>query len=125
MSTAITGIEREPFKHFDLALLGYNAKLTKEGFGQFLRNNAEQISKADMKSLTALFKDGTRIKGLICSDDRSLRGYRFDQLLLFDDNRWLIELEREEDIWIIKALTMQLSNVPEEFQILKYEDIRG
>lgn len=125
MSTAVTGIEREPFEKFDIALLGYNVKLTRYGIRQFVDNNIEQVTQFDTSRNIVYLKDGTMIKGLICSDDRSLRGYRFDQLLLFDDNRWLIELEREEDIWIIKALTMQLSNVPEEFQILKYEDIRG
>ncbi|MGJ0847439.1 hypothetical protein ACR77J_12180 [Tissierella praeacuta] len=124
MSTSITGTEREPFEYFDLAFLGYNNKLTKYGLGQFLRNNAEQILKADMATLTAYFKDGTKIKGLIGVDDRRLGGYRFDQLILFDDDRWLIRFDREEDIRIIKVLTMFDSNVPEEFQILEYEDIR-
>lgn len=123
MSTAVTGIEREPFEYFDLAFLGYNAKLTKEGFGQFLRNNAEQISKADMKSLTALFKDGTRIKGLVLVDEM-MRGYRFDQLILFDDDRWMIDYIKAAEIRWIQKLAMQQSNIPEEFQILKYEDIR-
>ncbi len=124
MSTTITGIEREPFEYFDLAFLGYNYKTTKDGFGLFLRNHAEQILRADMLSLTAVFKDGTRIRGLYNADYRNLAGYKFDQLILFDDERWLIEWDRAEDIRIIKALTMQLSNVPKEFQILKYEDIR-
>ena len=123
MSTAVTGIEREPFEKFDIALLGYNAELTKEGFGQFLRNNAEQISKADMKSLTALFKDGTRIKGLV-SVNEMMRGYRFDQLILFDDDRWMIDYIKAAEIRWIQKLAMQQSNIPEEFQILKYEDIR-
>lgn len=123
MATKVIGTEREPFEYFDIAFLGYNNKLTKYGLGQFLRNNAEQILKADMATLTAYFKDGTTIKGLIGIDDR-LRGFRFDQLILFDDERWEIEWHRAEDIRIIKALTMQLSNVPKEFQVLKYEDIR-
>lgn len=125
MSTAVTGIEREPFEYFDLAFLGYNAKLTKYGIRQFVDNNIEQVTQFDTKRNIVYLKDGTMIKGLICSDDRSLRGYRFDQLILFDDDRWMIDFMREEEIRIIKALTMQLSNVPEEFQILKYEDIRG
>lgn len=123
MATCTTGVERKPFKYFDLVFLGYNAKLTRYGFEQFLKNNEEQIRKVDMRNLIAFFKDGTQIKGLLSADDR-IRGYRFDQLILFDDERWEIEWHRAEDIRIIKALTMQQSNVPEKFQILKYEDIR-
>ena len=123
MATCTTGVERKPFKYFVLALLGYNAKLTRYGFEQFVKNNEEQIWKVNMRDLISFFKDGTQVIGLLSADDR-IRGYRFDQLILFDDNRWEIERHREEDIEIIKALTMQLSNVPEKFQILKYEDMR-
>lgn len=124
MATKITGRARGPFEYFNLAFLGYNAKLTKYGLGQFLRNNAGQILKADMRTLIAIFKDGTRVKAIPSADEGNLRGYKFDQLILFDDERWLIERDRVEDIRTIKFLTMHLSNVPEEFQILKYEDIR-
>ncbi len=124
MSTKLTGYEREPFEHFDIALMGYNSKLTKYGFRQFFENNREQVRAVYFESLIIILKDGTRLKAITIVDERSLGGYRFDQLILFDDERWLIEFDRAEDIRIIKELTMQLSNVPEEFQILKYEDIR-
>ncbi|MGJ0848158.1 hypothetical protein ACR77J_15820 [Tissierella praeacuta] len=124
MATKATEVEREPFEYFDIAFLGYNAKLTNYGFRQFLENNREQIRAVYFESLIIILKDGTRLKAIPIVDVRHLGGYRFDQLILFDDERWLIEWKRSEDIRIIKALTMQLSNVPEEFQILKYEDIR-
>ena len=28
MATAVSGVERKPFKYFEIAFLGYNAKLT-------------------------------------------------------------------------------------------------
>jgi len=124
LATKATEVEREPFEYFDIAFLGYNAKLTNYGFRQFLENNREQIRAVYFESLIIILKDGTRLKAIPIVDVRHLGGYRFDQLILFDDERWLIEWKRSEDIRIIKALTMQLSNVPEEFQILKYEDIR-
>lgn len=124
MATKITGIEREPFQYFDIAFIGYNSKLTGYGLRQFSENNREQVRAVYFDSLVIILKDGTRIKGLRGIDERNLNGYRFDQLILFDDERWEIEWHREEDIRIIKALTMQLSNVPEEFQVLKYEDVR-
>lgn len=124
MSTAITCIEREPFEHFDLVLLGYNVKLTRIGIRQFVDNNIEQVTQFDTSRNIVYLKDGTTVKGMTFANDWSLRGYRFDQLILFDDDRWEICFAKAEEIRIIKALTMQRSNVPEGFQILKYEDIR-
>lgn len=124
MATAVSGVEREPFKYFDIVFLGYNAKLTNYGFRQILENNREQVSRVDLGKLRAILKDGTRLQAIPIVDERFLYGYRFDQLILFDDDRWEIKWHREEDINIIKALTMMSSNVPEEFQILRYEDIR-
>lgn len=124
MSTAVTGIEREPFEKFDIALLGYNVKLTRYGIRQFVDNNIEQVTQFDTSRNIVYLKDGTTIEGIAFTNDRNLRGYRFDQLILFDDYRWEVEWAREEEIRIIRELTMQLTNVPEDFQILKYEDIR-
>lgn len=124
MATKVIGTEGELFEYFDIAFMGYNSKLTNYGFRQFFENNREQVRAVYFESLIIILKDGTKLKAIPSVDERSLRGYRFDQLILFDDDRWMIDFMREEDIRIIKALTMQLSNVPEEFQILKYEDIR-
>ena len=123
IATCVTGYEKIPTA-LDIAFLGYNAKLTKYGLKQFIENNKESIDKVNWIQKMIHLKDGTRIKGLITPDEVGLRSFRIDQLILFDDNRWEIEWARAEEIRIIKALTMQVSNIPEEFLILKYEDIR-
>lgn len=124
MTTCITGVERKPYEYFDIAFLGYNAKLTEYGLRQFAENNQENIIAISLINKTILFKDGTRIKGITIVDNRSLDGCRFDQLILFDDSRWLIRWDRAEDIHRILKWAMRLSNIPEKFQILEYEDIR-
>lgn len=108
----------------NIAILGYNTKLSIYGFRQFLDNNREQVEKVNIPRNIAILKDGTRIEAITGSVVRNLRGERFDQLILFDDDRWAIEWHRAEDIEWIKYLTMQTTIIPEEFQILKYEDIR-
>ena len=123
IATCITGYEKLPTS-IDIGFLGYNAKLTEYGLKQFIENNEEDIDKVYWIQKVVFLKDGTKIKGLTTPNDIGLRGFKIDQLILFDDNRWEIEWARAEEIRIIKALTMQVSNVPEEFLILKYEDIR-
>lgn len=104
-----------------MALLGYNQKTTELGLKYFVRNNAEQVEDVDWFGKKIRLKDGSTIRGIISVDELCLHGKRFDQLILFDDNRWEIEWHRSEDIRTIKALTMYVSVIPEEFQIIKYE----
>lgn len=52
-------------------------------------------------------------------------GHDLDQLILFDDERWMIKQKRCNFIkQIIDRCINGYSCVPEEFQIIKYEDVR-
>ena len=104
-----------------LALLGYNRHTTEQGLRYFINNNIEQIKGTNWRDKKIYLKDGSTIKGITSVDEQNLRGKRFDQLILFDDNRWNIKWHREEDIRIIKVLTMYCSIIPDEFQIIDYE----
>lgn len=67
-------------------------------------------------------KDGTEIFGLY--ENRPNKGRMIDQLILFDDDRWLIKSEKHNFIHLImQYFVSQYSCVPEEFQILEYEDL--
>lgn len=110
-----------PFK-FDIAFLGYTKELSVKGLNQFAENNIEQVEKYKLHEHVLYLKDGTRITAIGSSE--YLRGYRFDQLILFDDNRWNIKYSRFDEIRNIWLQNMNISNVPEEFKILEYEDIR-
>lgn len=123
MSTCVSWQETEP-RRFDLAFLGYTRELSVKGLRQFAENNKEQVEKFRFNSCDCelYLKDGTRIKAIGYSENW-LHGYKFDQLILFDDDRWNIKTHKAEGIRMIKACTMYMSNVPEEFQILRYEDI--
>ncbi len=123
ISTCITGFEKEP-SALNIGILGYNNKLSEYGFKQIIENNKEQVKKISKNKRIALLEDGTQLETILNTCWHTLQGRRFDQLILFDDNRWLIYYYRDEDIYNIKKFTMMLSNVPEEFQILNYEDIR-
>lgn len=110
--------------HFDIAFLGYNMDLSKKGLKEFAENNKEQVEKIRFNSCDyeLYLKDGTRIKAIGYSENW-LHGYKFDQLMLFDDDRWNIEIHKEEEIRMIKTRTMYMSNVPKEYQVLYYEDL--
>lgn len=111
--------------YFDIAFLGYTSELSRYGLKQFAENNKEQVNKFkwDTYDCELYLKDGTRIKAISYSE-RFLHGYKFDQLMLFDDNRWLILDKRYKEIHRIKECTMYTSYVPYEHQLLLYEDIR-
>lgn len=48
-----------------------------------------------------------------------------DQLILFDDERWMIKWKRCDFIkQVIEKCVNCYSYVPEEYQILEYEDMR-
>lgn len=110
---------------FDIAFLGYTRELSVKGLKQFAENNKEQIEKfkTNPSDCVLYLKDGTKITAIGYSENWC-RGYKFDQLILFDDDRWYIEFDKMREIYRIVLGTMYISNVPEEFQILKYEDIR-
>lgn len=111
---------------FDLAFLGYTKELSVYGLRQFAENNKEQTLKFRNSPYDCelYLTDGTRIKAIGYGEERWLHGYKFDQLILFDDNRWLIEINKAGYINDIIRHTMYISNVPKEFQVLNYEDIR-
>lgn len=110
---------------FDIAFLGYTRELSVKGLRQLAENNKEQIEKfyKSYDNCVLYLKDGTKITAIGYGENWH-NGYKFDQLILFDDDRWNIEIHKEEEIRLIKTCTMYVSNVPEEFQILRYEDIR-
>ena len=110
-------------KPLNIAVLGYNSKLSVEGVKQLIKNNEEQFVVFNVSRGTAVLKDGPRLEAITDPSEQTLRGKSIDQLILFDDDRWEIVWSRAHDIELIQAMTMQRTIVPKKFQILKYEDI--
>ncbi len=89
---------------------------------QFAENNKEDVEIFKYKQSYMRLKDGTEIFGLY--ENRPNKGRMLDQLILFDDDRWLIKLEKHDFIHLImQYFISQYSCVHKEFQILEYEDI--
>jgi len=111
--------------HFDIAFLGYTSELSRYGLKQFYENNIEQVEKFRINAYDCELhlKDGTTIK-VITYSERYLHGYKFDQLMLFDDSRWLIMDKKYKEIHEIQESTMYMTNVPYDYRLLLYEDIR-
>lgn len=92
---------------------------------QFVINNEEDVEIFKYRKSYIRLKDGTEIVGLYENRGDGLRGHRFDQLILFDDERWMLKRVRYNFIkTVIEKCMSWYSCVPEEFQILEYEDIR-
>lgn len=111
----------EPLK---IGFIGYNSQLTQDGLRKFVNNNEEDVAIFKKRTSYIRLKDGTEIDGLYENRVDGLRGHRFDQLILFDDERWMIKWDKHNFIReIISKCISWYSCVPEEFQILEYEDI--
>lgn len=92
---------------------------------QFAENNKEDVEICNYRQSYIRLKDGTEIVGLYENRIDGLRGHRLNQLILFDDERWMIKWKRGDFIKrIIERYINCYSCVPEEFQILEYEDLR-
>ena len=108
----------------NIAILGYDNKQTITGLRQITENNIEQVIAINKTTHTVLLGDGTKLQAILNLDERSLQGKHFDQLMLFDDNRWEIYDHRLKDIFYILNVGLRRSVIPEEFQTIEYEDIR-
>ena len=117
--------EIEQIVPLKLGFIGYNSRLTQDGLIKFAENNKEDIAICNYRQSYIRLKDGTEIFDLYENGVGDLRSRRLDQLILFDDERWIIKFKRYEFInRIIERCLNGYSCVPEEFQILKYEDVR-
>lgn len=104
-----------------IGFIGYNSRLTQDGLRQFVENNKEDIEIFSYEKSFIRLKDGTEIFGLY---ENSQKGCHMHQMILFDDDRWLIKSERTEFIHFIKDCFINYySCVPEEYKILEYEDM--
>lgn len=107
-----------------IGFIGYNSRLTQDGLMKFSENNKEDVEICNYRQSYIRLKDGTEIFGLYENSIGDLRSRRLDQLIIFDDNRWEIKWKRYDFIRrTIERCISWSSCVPEEFQILEYEDI--
>ncbi len=112
---------------YSLGFLGYTSELSKYGLRQFAENNEEQVRYIDNARNEVKLNDGTTIKALNYGEisSRGLTGHHLDQLILFDDERWLIGIHKGKEINEILSYMECVSRVPEDFRIIRYEDVRS
>lgn len=111
--------EEERPRPLDVAFMGYSSELTRRFIRQFCEDNRESVRSVSEKRI--ILTDETRIIAISPSMARNrLDGYRFDQLILADDEREMIRDTYAKEIEIITRGYMAISCVPEEFQVLYY-----
>lgn len=107
-----------------IGFIGYNSRLIKDGLIQFAENNKEDVEICNYRQSYICLKDVTEIFGLYENSIGDLRSRRLYQLIICDDNRWEIKWKRYDFIQrTIERCISWYSCVPEEFQILEYEDM--
>lgn len=116
--------EIEQIVQLKIGFIGYNTQLTQDGLRKFAKNNKEDLEIFNYRQSYIRLKDGTEIFGLYENSIGELRCQRLDQLILFDDNRWEIKWKRYDFIKnIMERCLSCYSCVPDDFQVLEYEDI--
>lgn len=109
----------EKSKNLEIAFMGRDARETKETFQQFARDNKNEIRTDLLKWGLLVLKDGTRITRVLPGE--GIHGYYFDQLILADDSRRKIFIDRGDAIDALLYGALARSYVPEEYKILFYD----
>lgn len=110
---------REEIRPLEIAFMGRDLRITTLFLRQFVEDNEEQV--AHHRNGRVILKDGTIIEAISPAMVRTrFDGRRYDQLILADDARGMIEIDAIREIEIIKWDAMLCSCVPEEYQILRY-----
>lgn len=113
----------EELRPLSIAFMGYNSVLTEKFIRRFCEENQESVFSHSEKRV--ILNDGTRIVPVWPSRVwRGLDGYRFDQLILADDERKMIYKTYSREISFIAYHYMRYSWVPPEFQILYYNPFK-
>lgn len=103
-----------------IAFMGYNAELTDRFLHEFAEINAAEVSVYSRAKHAIVMRDGTRIWAIRGIEERSLHGWRFDQLIIADDSRKMIYEHCAKEIEILRRQTAR-SMVPPEFRELFYD----
>lgn len=110
---------REEIRPLEIAFMGRDLRITNLFLRQFVEDNAEQVARH--RNGRVILKDGTIIEAISPAMVRTrFDGRRYDQLILADDARGMIEIDAIREVEIIKWAAMRYSCVPEEYQILRY-----
>lgn len=112
--------EPEVIRPLQIGLIAYNRQQAEEGLRVIAENNEEQVKYLDNNKL--VLQDDTTIYVLYDSPYQ-LRGRRFDQLVLFDDNRWnVLDTKRDFIVKILKEYIFPWSCVPVDYIVMQYEN---
>lgn len=110
---------REEIRPLEIAFMGRDLRITNLFLRRFVEDNAEQVARH--RNGRVILKDGTIIEAISPAMARThFDGRRYDQLILADDARGMIEIDAIREVEIIKWAAMRYSCVPEEYQILRY-----
>lgn len=119
--TKIYCIEPEKAEgNITIAFLTYNAELLDREFRKFADTNKNEIVRYINNKCChpeIRFRDGTRVIGFREIHD-NCRGYKIDQILLCDDSRKIIYGKRYKEMKFLKDFCMNITCIPEEFQIM-------
>ena len=109
--------EPETLYPLKIGLIGYNTKQTEYGLRVLAHENSEKVRYFTKDKI--IFEDETEIHAIHNIDN--VRGRKFDQLILCDDERWCIWKERRILIENVLSYIMGHTCVPDEHIVMNLE----
>ena len=107
----------EDIRPLMIGLIGYNMEQTEYGLWVLSNENSDQVDCVERHRIK--FNDGTEIRAIY--NENSACGRRFDQIILFDDEKWNIYEKRRDLIEYVFWHMANYSCVPEEYIVMKLE----
>jgi hypothetical protein len=102
-----------------VAVIGYTYELSCRAIRILAKSDESKIKT--VKKSQIIMEDDTEYFAISPDSYDSLRGYKFDQLIIVDDDRWEILYKHCGIINYIKQRILYYSFVPESFQVQKFE----
>jgi hypothetical protein len=107
----------EVVRPLKIGFIGYNREQTDTGLEQFVKSNKDQVTH--FARCEVVLEDGTKIVPIYNEDN--VRGKKFDQIILCDDERWNIWEKRKDLIEYVFWYMAGHSCIPEEYIVMKCE----
>ena len=109
--------ELEKLYPLKIGLIGYNTKQTQYGMQVLAHENSDKVCCFTKNKV--VLEDETEIYAIY--NMNNVRGRKFDQLILCDDERWNILEERKTFIEDVLHYITNHSCVPDNFLVMKFE----
>ena len=104
-----------------IGVFAYDMEQSKSAMRYLIDNNYDDVVLDESNVHFVTFKDGAKFYNINLINN--IKGLNLDQLFIFDDKRWNIFKKYFTIIDCLKMYALRNSCVPDEFKVIKYENM--